>query len=878
MRVSRLALFALVTLAGLAVYLTTLHPDLQPADSGEFQLVAILAGVAHPPGYPLYTILGWIASQIPISTVYARVSGVSALAAALTLGLVALTVVEVAVADGRRRWLAALAGVAAAAALGTATTFWAQATTTNIRALTAFFTALMVFATARATQRKPSLMLFALAAGLGVGHHVSLVFPAIVLGAYVLWIAVRRDAPSPRQAIGPLAQAAVLLLATQVVWLYLPLRDNAGAVLAPGTLRTFDGLLAHITARGFEGDMLYFVRTEPERLWDRLSLLPSLLRFQFSQPMLGLLGVALVAALIRFRSFAALLLAAFALHMFITLTYRAPQTVEYAMPCWVIAAVLLGIGLFGLLPTGDVPAPLITPGKASGRSGGRRAAVMNSVVLRTRLRAVFSLGVMLAVLAVALVDGLGKWPGFVAASQNRETRDNATSVLKYAQVSGVILAQWHEYTPMIALQQVENLQPRVKVEYVYPRGAQPYGETFAERSLEYSGNFGLAYVTSLFDAEFAQLGLQTFPLSNTPAWRIGPDIAIYGSYDATIFDDRIYVIAPVGLNNALVEAGQSIPIDIWWRTRGEHKSGDAVTVRILRPDGKLAANVDLSMDGSDRFGAYVTRRLMLSLPPDLDPGFYGVLVGAYNNGANGIISYRDSNGDTFAQTAFLEVIPAVLPPATQRPIGELCFSDCPAPGLIGVDYDLGVPGRVRLYTHWRVGPAEVPVEIVNARGQALAAERRLPAGGGYFTLAFDIPPERQLTARVGNLRIPLADYVDGERYVPFGEQMALIGVQADRARAQVELTWLGARNITHDYIVSVQTEADGTQRQHDSVPALGAIPTLKWMRHARVVDRHPIELTGATRGRVIVYDSVSRIPLQIADERYEGGFYFDIAP
>ena len=31
---------------------------LLPADSGEFQVVVPLLGVAHPPGFPLYTLLG----------------------------------------------------------------------------------------------------------------------------------------------------------------------------------------------------------------------------------------------------------------------------------------------------------------------------------------------------------------------------------------------------------------------------------------------------------------------------------------------------------------------------------------------------------------------------------------------------------------------------------------------------------------------------------------------------------------------------------------------------------------------------------------------------------------------------------------------------
>src|SRR5258708_4770803 len=44
-------------LVPLAAYLCTLHPGLPAGDSGELITVAATGGVAHPPGYPLYTML-----------------------------------------------------------------------------------------------------------------------------------------------------------------------------------------------------------------------------------------------------------------------------------------------------------------------------------------------------------------------------------------------------------------------------------------------------------------------------------------------------------------------------------------------------------------------------------------------------------------------------------------------------------------------------------------------------------------------------------------------------------------------------------------------------------------------------------------------------
>ena len=100
-----------------------------------------------------------------------------------------------------------LAGVGAALLLGFSTTFWAQATTANIRMPAALATAwaLERLLAYRASLAQPdprargrTLALFASALGLGVSHHGSLIFVAAVLGLYALWLrpaALRRPWP-----------------------------------------------------------------------------------------------------------------------------------------------------------------------------------------------------------------------------------------------------------------------------------------------------------------------------------------------------------------------------------------------------------------------------------------------------------------------------------------------------------------------------------------------------------------------------------------------------------------------------------------------------------------------------------------------------------
>ncbi|PYI85739.1 MAG: hypothetical protein DME26_10310 [Verrucomicrobia bacterium] len=85
--------FGITTLLVFIGYLLTLAPDLTLEDSGELAVGSYYAGVPHPPGYPVWTIYSWLFTElIPISNVAYRVAVSSAVAGALSCGLIALMV------------------------------------------------------------------------------------------------------------------------------------------------------------------------------------------------------------------------------------------------------------------------------------------------------------------------------------------------------------------------------------------------------------------------------------------------------------------------------------------------------------------------------------------------------------------------------------------------------------------------------------------------------------------------------------------------------------------------------------------------------------------------------------------------------------------
>ncbi|MCX8010241.1 MAG: DUF2723 domain-containing protein, partial [Ignavibacteria bacterium] len=60
-------LFPLIVILVFIFYLKTLAPSVVEMDCGELAAVQSTLGIAHPTGYPLFTLLGYLWSKIPLS-------------------------------------------------------------------------------------------------------------------------------------------------------------------------------------------------------------------------------------------------------------------------------------------------------------------------------------------------------------------------------------------------------------------------------------------------------------------------------------------------------------------------------------------------------------------------------------------------------------------------------------------------------------------------------------------------------------------------------------------------------------------------------------------------------------------------------------------
>ena len=83
-----------VTIAAGILYFFTAARDIVVGDTPELMTAAVTLGVAHAPGYPLFTMLGHLFSLIPFGSIPFRVNLLSVVCDSLTIGVVYLIAIR----------------------------------------------------------------------------------------------------------------------------------------------------------------------------------------------------------------------------------------------------------------------------------------------------------------------------------------------------------------------------------------------------------------------------------------------------------------------------------------------------------------------------------------------------------------------------------------------------------------------------------------------------------------------------------------------------------------------------------------------------------------------------------------------------------------
>jgi hypothetical protein len=797
----------------LLLYATTIAPGILPADSGEFQLVAATGGVAHPPGFPLYTLLTVLLTRLAGRIDFAfTVSLFSLMTSTATLMVVHQTIIKLTKNQ--------IAAITAVIALGTATTFWAQATTANIRSLTGLFTAIFLsqllhFHQAKAHQKDKYLARAALALGLGLGHHPSLLFIGFV-GTIYLLIQDKYLIVQPKRWIRPLLFGAI----GAVPFLYLPLRASSGTPGATAGLATWSGFWHHALARGFGNDLFYFI--QPAALWQRIKVMGNVMTFQFSVWLLLGMLLGFLWLLVKERKLAWLFGGSFFLHALITATYRAPQTVEYMLPAYVPAILMLGYSI------GHIDA-------WKQRTSGTIFTTMPALIT-----AVF--------LLAAIYQGVAHYDSYRQLHTTTNTHDYAQTIFDAAPDGATILSDWHWFSPLRYLQQVEGQRPDLAIHLVSP-GEGLYGDTWATR-IEAELQNGRSVIATHFDAKaYANLPVsepvgEAYLFAQAPRTTVPTDFA-----QVNLPLPGVGTINGYALSSQSVEMGAETAVTLAWHS--DTNSNLPLYAHLIGFDGRLYAQDDLTVIA--QADSIMMTQFKLTPRPGATAGDYAIFVGS---------------GAERVQLTTLTVTPMRQPPVTQQPVNWIVAGERPFTRIIGYDWDHTLPDQTRLYLHWQTQSGFYTEVFDNDAIATLNTKIVVGAWGIHQSVGEQIRP------------------ASAQHYVPLGQGIVWIGgglgdeALIPETAVAIHPTFSSSQPILHDLAISVRLigfEEDGFHWNwtdlNDSIPAMGAIPTLKWIAGSQVQSPHMLRVSpDAANGQtvsatLILYDAFTNVQLPILDER-----------
>jgi hypothetical protein len=456
---------AVVFAASITLYALTLAPTVTLVDSGELIVAARLLGVAHPPGFPLYTLLAHLFTLAPVGNTAQRVNFASAVFAALASAMLTLLFFEAArcasltirrKADKRERRkskkqaektpgslfegvsskIVLAAGLMAGLLMAFSRTLWAYATIAEVYSLNTFlilgifylmmrWRRQMIEASSNATPPSSdrSLLIAAFVLGLAMGvHHVTigLMLPAL---AALVYSTAGLDFFTSRR----LARAAAVSISGLVVYVYLPIAASGNPAMNWGDPRTLERLWWHVSGRQYQEFLSFSLKTMKGQMSEFLTF--ALREFgPWWMPVGLLLIIAGLIALFRFDRAKLRFLALIALFdLAYALNYDIAEDKDaYYLP---VFAAMAAASAFG--------------------------ALWLARMVRSNRR--LAMGLAFALLAVAPAIALAANLPFNDRSRYRIAEDYVENIFSTIDPGGMLLTlDWQVYSPLLYLREIEN--------------------------------------------------------------------------------------------------------------------------------------------------------------------------------------------------------------------------------------------------------------------------------------------------------------------------------------------------------------------------------------------------------------------------------------
>ncbi len=421
------------------VYFKTLAPTVSWIDSGELATVCTTLGIAHPTGYPIYTLIGRLFSLLPFGSPVQNLNLLSLLFISfsnLFLFFVLVTIFELLFPELQNAWRSYISLVSTLIFSFTPT-LWSQATSNEVYALSFFLDVILFYLicyllklkiSGKPAQPNKHLYLLFFLYGLSFGNHLSTVL--LLPGFVFLLLMIYGKSLFEIKKI--LLLLSFFLLGVSV-YLYLPIRSPLNPLLNWGDPSNLSNLKRHVSGWQYR---VWMFSESSQAFWESLK---NYLRLFYSQFPLYLFPWAILGFVVLLKKrweVLIFLLLVFLFTIFYGINYQIQDIDPYFLPSFLVAAIWLGCGMAWLF------------------------AFLRG--LKYILRTI----VIVLIILFSALPFINLFRNYFKQDKDRNyfACDYAENILRSMKKDSILLTRiWDHYSPWLYLKFIENKRPDVRL-------------------------------------------------------------------------------------------------------------------------------------------------------------------------------------------------------------------------------------------------------------------------------------------------------------------------------------------------------------------------------------------------------------------------------
>lgn len=351
------------------IYLFTMAPSVIQIDSGELAAVQATLGIAHPTGYPLFTMIGYLFLQIPIpATTIFKSNLLAAVWCSLGILFFVKSVLLILTHNTNERTidkklktksfkiietndsnnnLILLSAIVGGLFLAFSKTYWMQSTSVEVYSLQILLFTLIIFAALkRFYSDKNSLFSwvwvgFSLA--FGFANHMTTLLTLPFVGILFFWKEGFTKNGFTKIGLTFITSLPILIL----LYSYLPIRALTNPEINWGNTINWENFLRHITGKQYQ--VWLFSSTEAAKKQLTYFLENLISEFTIAGIILALTG--LIFAFKKSKRLAALITFSFVAALLYSINYDIVDIDSYFLFNYILLAILISIGFYYLILT-----------------------------------------------------------------------------------------------------------------------------------------------------------------------------------------------------------------------------------------------------------------------------------------------------------------------------------------------------------------------------------------------------------------------------------------------------------------------------------------------------------------------------------------------